>query len=166
MKLIKHGENGDMRSHSLRRAAGITAALITGAFSLGVGGASTAQAADVVNTFKNQATGNCLLSTTTHTVWALPCDGSSYRQWNVHQWADNTRELRNVRDGLCLDDSNGFGLRMFSCNATPFQSWYVKRWNDGTIELKNQATGRCLDDSEGYSTRTFPCNATPYQSWY
>ncbi|MPY52327.1 RICIN domain-containing protein [Streptomyces acidicola] len=163
------GRTGEMRTpnrRSLRRAAGLTAASIAGAFSLGIAGASTAQAADVVNTFKNQATGNCLEGIEDGRARSYPCVGTSTQQWNVHQWADSTRELKNLKTGLCLDDSNAFGLRTFPCNATPFQSWYVKRWNDGTIEFKNQATGRCLDDSAAYGLRTFPCNATPYQSWY
>ncbi|WP_322620854.1 RICIN domain-containing protein [Streptomyces acidicola] len=129
---------------------------------------------DVINTFKNQATGLCMgaypgngTGSDYIGVGTGGCgDGVMAYQWNVHQWADGTRELKNTSYGLCLDDSNAYGLRMFPCNATPFQSWYVRRWNDGTIELKNQATGRCLDDSAAYHLRTFPCNATPYQSWY
>ncbi|MFF4830064.1 hypothetical protein ACFY20_46000 [Streptomyces sp. NPDC001312] len=167
MTLTERGDKNSTLQGWLHRAAGITAVLITTAFSLGVAGATTAQAAtqDVTWTLKNQETGRCL-----HGDWGnvqtYGCTSHPSMYWNVHQWKDGTRELKSQFTGLCLDDSDAYGTRMYSCNASQFQSWYVHRWNDGTLELKNQATGRCLDDSRAYGLRTYPCNATTYQSWY
>ncbi|MFF4796020.1 RICIN domain-containing protein [Streptomyces sp. NPDC001276] len=167
MTLTERSDKNSTLRRSLHRAAGITAVLITTTFSLGVAGATTAQAAtqDATWTLKNQETGRCLNGSWGN-AHAFPCSGSPSQHWNVHQWKDGTRELKSMESGQCLDDSNDYGTRVYVCNATPYQSWYVHRWNDGTLELKNQATGRCLDDSFAYGLRTYPCNATPYQSWY
>ncbi|MGW2770782.1 RICIN domain-containing protein [Streptomyces sp. NPDC001275] len=165
MKLTERSDKNSTLRRPLHRAAGITAMLITTAFSLGVAGATTAQAAtDSVQTFKNQETGRCL---STLGGWPHPgsCDGHTVTKWNVHHWKDGTIELRSLYSGECLDHSV-YGLRMYPCNATQFQSWNVHHWKDGTIELKNQATGRCLDDSSAYGLRPYPCNATRFQSWY
>ncbi|MET9887338.1 RICIN domain-containing protein [Streptomyces sp. NPDC006430] len=55
------------------------------------------------------------------------CLGNDHQKWNVHQWADGTRELRNVKTGLCLDDSPAHHLRTFPCGThsqkSPYQTW-------------------------------------------
>ncbi|WP_194236343.1 RICIN domain-containing protein [Streptomyces acidicola] len=148
----------------LRRTAGITAALAGAAVSLGVATPSPAQAADVVSTFRNQATNGCLDASLNNYKRTWPCYGDAAQRWNVHAWRDGTHELRSLEGGWCLDDSS-YGLRTYPCNSTTFQSWYLHYWDDGTWELRNQATGKCLDDSS-YGLRTFPCNATTFQSWF
>ncbi|MFF4948462.1 ricin-type beta-trefoil lectin domain protein [Streptomyces chattanoogensis] len=150
------------------RTAAVTAALVMGAFSLGVVNPSSAHAGtqDVVNTFRNQSSGDCLdVFGVRYGPTTVPCNGNVEQNWNVHVWADNTRELKSLSNGECLDDSDAYGLRIYPCNASPWQSWYVHRWNDGTIELKNQATGRCLGEGDT-GLWTYPCSSSPYQSWY
>ncbi|MFF4791618.1 RICIN domain-containing protein [Streptomyces sp. NPDC001276] len=165
MKFTERGDKNSTLRRPLHRAAGSASTLTTAVLSLIMLGATTAHA-DTTQTFKNQATGRCLhADVTVPSVYAVRCDGDSWQRWNVHVWADGTREIKHVMTGECLDDSNAYGLRKFPCNASKFQSWYIHRWNDGTIEVKNQATGRCLDDSNAYGTRTYPCNATEFQSW-
>ncbi|MER8161321.1 RICIN domain-containing protein [Streptomyces sp. NPDC094472] len=150
-----------LRSGRRSRVAGLTAVLVTGVLGIGVANASSAKA-DAINTFTNHATSKCL----EYGYTSSNCDGHPAQQWNVHAWADGTRELKNMFVGKCLDDSNQYGLRTFPCNATPYQSWYVIRHNNNTLSLRNEATGRCLDDSLEYGLRTFSCNGMSYQEWY
>jgi hypothetical protein len=117
---------------------------------------------DVINTFRNQASGLCLDGGNSNLLFT--CNGTAWQQWNVHVWADGTRELRNVATGQCLD-SVSMGVFTSPCDTSTDQSWYVLFWSDGTISLKNQYHGRCLEDNAGYAI-TSNCNASPAQSWY
>lgn len=148
------------RSGRRGRVAGLTAALVTGVLCLSVTNAPSAQA-DEINTFHNVATEQCL-----EYGYSRDCDDHVAQQWNVHVWADGTRELRNLFVDQCLDDSFEMGLRTFPCNVSTYQSWYVTYSDQGPwFELRNEATGRCLDDSE-YGLRTIDCNGSTYQLWY
>ncbi|MBM7786080.1 RICIN domain-containing protein [Tenggerimyces flavus] len=157
-------------SHVVRSLAMLvgTTALAVASFAALGGSAS----ADSTQTFKNQWTKKCLDDSSAHGVRTFTCNGTSYQQWKVHVWGDQTRQLRSNSTGKCLDDSN-LGLRTFNCwpgsdARSKFQSWYVHRWNDGTIQFKNQTTGRCLDDTGGKGLRAIKCYAggSKYQSWY
>lgn len=146
-------------------------ALLIGVCVLGAGSlvlTAGSASADSVQTFKNQATKQCL-DDSGKGLRTITCNGKVTQKWNVHTFNDRTRQLKSKGTGRCLDDSSK-GLRTFKCwpGSNPnsrFQSWFVKKFNDGTIRFQNQATKRCLDDSSK-GLRTFRCNTTKFQSWF
>ncbi|MGK5637127.1 RICIN domain-containing protein [Streptomyces sp. URMC 126] len=125
--------------------------------------AAPAGTTDVVQSFRNQATGRCIDDTNQgFRTWS--CNGSTPQKWSVHVWGDGTRQLRSVNTGRCVEDTDNGFRTVGSCGSAPEQSWWVKVWGDGTVRFQNQATGRCIDDSnQGF--RTWACNDSPYQSW-
>lgn len=125
--------------------------------------ATTASAADAINTFKNQATNRCI-DDTDRGFRTWDCNGTNAQNWIVHKWNDGTVQLKNVNTNRCMYDSDQ-GFKTLSCDSSPNQSWYVRHWADGTLELKNQATNRCIDDSN-VGFRTLGCNAGTFQSWF
>ncbi|MBD0841790.1 MULTISPECIES: RICIN domain-containing protein [unclassified Streptomyces] len=146
-------------SSTLVRAA----ALGTSVAALAFLPATTASAADVINTFKNQATNRCIDDTNQgFRTWS--CNDSNAQKWIVHKWNDGTVQLKNVNTNRCMYDSDQ-GFKTLPCDDSRNQSWYVKKWADNTIELKNQATNRCIDDSN-VGFRTLGCNAGTFQSWF
>lgn len=162
MKLAERGDTNSILRRWLRRAAGISAALIMTASALGVAGAPTAQA-DTVTTWWSDYSFGCLTDSGVGTIVIQPCYGNGGQQWNVHPWADNTFEFKTTYYNWCLDDSS-LGLRPYPCNQSRFQSWYQIPDGYGHVALKNQATGNCLDDSQ-YGLRMFACNGLFYQEW-
>ncbi|MET9415679.1 RICIN domain-containing protein [Streptomyces klenkii] len=125
--------------------------------------AAPAGAEDVVQSFRNQATGKCMDDTNNgFRTWS--CNGSTPQKWSVHVWGDGTRQLRSANTGRCVEDTDNGFRTVGSCSSAPEQSWWVKVWADGTVRFQNQATLRCIDDSnQGF--RTWACNDSPYQSW-
>ncbi|GGR27105.1 RICIN domain-containing protein [Streptomyces netropsis] len=122
-----------------------------------------ARADDVVQSFRNQATGRCMDDTNNgFRTWS--CNGSTPQKWSVHVWGDGTRQLRSLNTGRCVEDTDNGFRTVATCNSNPEQSWWVKAWGDGTVRFQNQATMRCIDDSS-LGFRTWACNDTPYQSW-
>ncbi|MFF4578842.1 RICIN domain-containing protein [Streptomyces sp. NPDC001373] len=130
--------------------------------------AARAAAADTVQTLRNEATSACL-DDSEYGVRTHACLGNDHQKWNVHRWADGTRELRNLKTGRCLTDHPVGQARPHPCDKAKDQSWIVHRYPDGAVELKNQQTGRCLDDSPAHHLRTFPCGThgqrSAYQTW-
>lgn len=126
--------------------------------------APAAQAADPIYSYKNQASGGCLLDSN---VRGLTTDNACYTwyddyRWAVHQWADGTVRLGNVGTGRCISDRNwGFAVSD-ACNSSENQSWWVVYWADGTRRFQNQATRLCLDRYTNLSQ----CDASTSQSWY
>ncbi|GLZ33632.1 hypothetical protein Lesp02_58200 [Lentzea sp. NBRC 105346] len=127
---------------------------------------------DATETYQNQETLRCI---TEHLgLHSDNCDPSdAYQYWNVHVWADNTRQIKGLVSGLCFDDSGPtFVTRPCWAPSDPrsrYQSWYVTRWNDGTIQLRNQATGRCIDDMNSLHTAAcYPGSdaRSRLQSWF
>ncbi|WP_326587681.1 RICIN domain-containing protein [Streptomyces sp. NBC_01294] len=128
-----------------------------------------ARALDSVQTFRNGATSACLDDSEAG-VRTYTCLGNEHQKWNVHQWADGTRELKNRKTGLCLTDHPRGTVTPQPCDKAKDESWFVHRYPDGAVEFKNQATGLCLDDSFEHRLRTFPCGThsarSPYQTWH
>ncbi|MGW0748778.1 RICIN domain-containing protein [Streptomyces sp. NPDC002587] len=79
--------------------------------------AAPAGALDSVQTFRNAATSACLHDSESG-VRTCTCRGNDHQKWNVHRWADDTRELKNQATGLCLDDSFEHHLRTFARSGT------------------------------------------------
>jgi hypothetical protein len=126
-----------------------------------VGGAGQASAADSVQKFTNGWSKYCLDDTSV-ALRTHQCNGTAAQKFNVHVWADGTRELRSIQTGRCVDDSVK-GLRSVVCNKSKYQSWYVDHIG-GSIRFRNQYTGNCMDDSpKGF--RAYACNTTAYQKW-
>ncbi|MDX6758718.1 RICIN domain-containing protein [Streptomyces sp. F8] len=130
--------------------------------------AAPTSALDSVQSFRNDATSACL-DDSEHGIRTYTCLGNDHQKWNVHRWADGTRELRNINTGRCLTGSPGGKVAPYPCDKAKDQSWIVHRYPDGAVELKNQQTGLCLDDSPSHHLRTFPCGThtqkSPYQTW-
>ncbi|WP_328929601.1 RICIN domain-containing protein [Streptomyces sp. NBC_00190] len=143
-------------------AIGLAAATTT------AGAAVPAGALDSVQTFRNGATSVCLDDSDAG-VRTYTCLGNDHQKWNVHRWADGTRELRNLKTGRCLTDFPRGSVSVHPCDKDKDESWIVHRYPDGAVELKNQATGLCLDDSFEHHLRTFPCGThsarSPFQTW-
>ncbi|MCF3179941.1 RICIN domain-containing protein [Streptomyces polychromogenes] len=156
-------------AHLLRSAA-LTCALLTAgpAPAAYATPAGAAPAADTIQTLRNDATSACL-DDSEYGVRTYTCLGNDHQKWNVHRWADGTRELRNTKTGRCLTDHPEGNVRPYACDKAKDQSWTVHRYPDGAVELKNQQTGLCLDDSPAHHLRTFPCGThsgkSPYQTW-
>ncbi|EFL18307.1 RICIN domain-containing protein [Streptomyces sp. C] len=131
--------------------------------------AAKAGSLDSVQTFRNAATSACLDDSDAG-VRTYACLGNDHQKWNVHQWADGTRELRNRKTGLCLTDHPRGTASAQPCDKAKDESWIVHRYPDGSVEFRNQATGLCLDDSPQHHLRTFPCGThaqkSPYQTWH
>lgn len=132
--------------------------------------AAPAAALATVQTFRNGATKACLDDSAEFGPRTYPCEaGNEHQKWNVHQWADGTRELKNVKTGYCLTGSHNGLVSAEICDKEKDESWIVHRYPDGSVELKNQATGLCLDDSFEFHLRTFACGThsqkSAYQTW-
>ncbi|WP_221889770.1 RICIN domain-containing protein [Streptomyces sp. WAC06614] len=155
------------RTGHLLRSAALACALLAAGPSPTA--AAAAPAADRIQTFRNAATSACL-DDSEYGVRTYTCLGNDHQRWNVHRWADGTRELRNVRTGRCLTDYPAGSVGPHACDKAKDQSWIVHRYPDGAVELKNQQTGLCLDDSPAHHLRTFPCGShadkSPYQTWH
>ncbi|WP_431907026.1 RICIN domain-containing protein [Nonomuraea jabiensis] len=121
-----------------------------------------AAAQDVINTFRNRATGRCLDDSGAG-LRSFACNGLNFQQWKVTVDGFGHRTLQNVNTGRCLDDS-GAGLRAFPCNGLTFQKWNVTKYGNGIV-LANHETKRCVDDS-GAGLRSFACNGLDFQRWY
>ncbi|MFD0264989.1 RICIN domain-containing protein [Streptomyces sp. NPDC127106] len=156
----------------LRAAAALACALLaaglaTATFTTEAGAVPTA-AADTVQTLRNDATSACL-DDSEHGVRTYTCLGNDHQKWNVHRWADGTRELRNIKTGRCLTGGPAGQVTPYPCDKAKDQSWFVHRYPDGAVELRNQQTGLCLDDSPAHHLRTFACGThsqkSPYQTW-
>ncbi|MEU8774195.1 RICIN domain-containing protein [Streptomyces sp. NPDC048606] len=153
-----------------RLRAALTCLLLTGALAAGAGVTATAAGAlDSVQTFRNGATSACL-DDSEHGTRTYTCFANQHQKWNVHQWADGTRELRNLQTGNCLTDFPRGRATALPCDKAKDQSWFVHRYPDGAVEFKNQESGLCLDDSPQHKLRTFPCGThaqrSPYQTWH
>lgn len=127
------------------------------------GGVDAASGVQAVQSYRNQATGECLNSSPNGFMWTYPCDGSSRRQWNVISHSDGTRGFKNIGNGYCLDDSAEYNIRAITCTGVIYQRWSITRWGDGTIRFQNRRTLECLDDTSG-SLNTTACNTSRGQS--
>ncbi|GAA4524276.1 RICIN domain-containing protein [Amycolatopsis samaneae] len=128
-----------------------------------------AGSADVVNTFRNLATGGCLDDSAKSGLRTFGCNKYDYQRWNAHP-RNGYVQLRNLATGRCLDDSKKFGIRAVkpcwpdgNANAV-FQNWKVLRTGK-LIQFRNQSTGLCLADIGGGKLRTEPCSAATNQKW-
>jgi hypothetical protein len=166
-----------MRPHSFHRgllalvgAAGLLACATTAASAHPVtaqaqartaGPATVLGATDAVETYGNMATGSCL-DDSQYGLRGYACNGGVYQKWNVHKWADDTRQFRNLATNECLYD-DGVTLDTRACNSSKQQSWFVFH-NGDKLTFQSQATGECLDDSQ-YGLRTIRCNGGVNQAW-
>ncbi|MGW6984870.1 RICIN domain-containing protein [Streptomyces sp. NPDC054932] len=160
----------NIRSTAKSARAALSGILLTAtlATATATSDAVSAAALDSVQTFRNAATSACLDDSDAG-VRTYTCLGNEHQRWNVHQWADGTRELKNLKTGLCLTDHPRGSASAQPCDKAKDESWFVHRYADGAVEFKNQATGLCLDDSHQFHLRTFPCGThaqkSPYQTW-
>ncbi|MER5883189.1 RICIN domain-containing protein [Streptomyces sp. NPDC001941] len=162
------------RDRGLRRgllalvgAAGLLAGATTAASAQPLGTPAPAPdavvlgATDAVETYGNMATGSCL-DDSQYGLRGYACNGGVYQKWNVHKWADNTRQFRNLATNECLYD-DGVTLDTRACNSSRQQSWFVFVKGD-KLTFQSQATGECLDDSQ-FGLRTIRCNGGVNQTW-
>ena len=76
------------------------AALGTSVAALAFLPATTASAADAVNTFKNQGTNRCI-DDTNQGFRTWDCNGTPAQNWIVHTWRDGTVQLKNANTNRC-----------------------------------------------------------------
>lgn len=151
---------------SMRRGAVVAAALcvsVSGGLAQAVP-VSPADAAAVIQTFRNQGSGLCMDDTNV-AFRTYRCNGTNPQKWRVRTLWPNTRELRNVNTGRCIEDGRD-NLRTWRCDESGYQKWYIDHWNDGTIRFRNRATGRCIVDDPLFGLEIATCNASRNQSWY
>lgn len=138
----------------LRMALSIAIAMIAAGTSL-VATSGTASA-DSVQVFHNGQSGFCLDDSDDGNHFGLrvfPCNGTSYQQWNVHVWEDDTRQLKNVATQRCIggvQDRSNAQLTLGPCTSSEEMSWRIGYVPDGGIRFIPQAAGNfCLADYGG-----------------
>ena len=77
-----------------------------------------------IETYQNLATGRCLDSNTSGSVYTLGCNGGSFQKWNVIANSDGTRSFRNLATSRCLDSNTSGSVYTLGCNGGSFQRWY------------------------------------------
>ncbi|TQL66212.1 ricin-type beta-trefoil lectin protein [Nocardioides albertanoniae] len=156
-----------LRTHRPQRTAAVALAALIAAIGLLAGFAQPASAA--TQTYRNEATGQCLEDVGGGEPRTSACVGVTTQQWNVKSWNDGTKRFQNAKTGECLHAQIGTGtgvifLRSLPCNDSEQQSWWVKRWSDGTIRFQNEAFDWCIQDP--YVGGLAACDSSENQSWH
>jgi len=71
----------------------------------------------------NKATGRCLDSDPSGTVYTLRCNGGSFQQW-VPETTGSYDNLRNVATGRYLDGNHDGSVYTLPPNGGIFQKWF------------------------------------------
>ncbi|WP_327257712.1 RICIN domain-containing protein [Streptomyces sp. NBC_01244] len=130
-----------------------------------IGGSGSASAAEVGEvTWKNVATGRCLLHPGSETVTTGSCGGNDSVWLDIRTDDGVTWNEVNRTYGWALDSNASGAVYQLSRNSGSYQRWYELKDSKGWY-LKNKATARCLDSNGSGNVYTLGCNGGNYQRW-
>ncbi|HNC10069.1 MAG TPA: RICIN domain-containing protein, partial [Anaerolineales bacterium] len=109
-----------------------------------------------ITRYINVATGFCLDSNFENKVYAIPCNGGDFQNWEI-----KGKSIINVATGFCLDSNFNGDVYAIDCNGGNFQNW-----NRLGLTLVNVETGLCLGN-EGTGVYTSSCDGSgsTYENW-
>lgn len=131
--------------------------------------AASTPAPNIVSTFKNVGTGQCLNNiaptpVNSSSVQGSPCNDQLSEVWSF-AGSNQAGVFRNVATGHCLTSDAMGNVSAVPCDILPVHEWFVA--GSGGI-VRDLATGRCLEDFPVDSgtiitnvIRTVPCSPTP-----
>lgn len=167
-------ERSDTSSRDAHRwRTGAAALFLALGFSLLHTGTASADSTIKTDLLRNWATGRCLDSDSSGSVYTLPCQsGNGYQTWSLvlvdHRDYDVV-QIKNKATGRCLVQVDS-ALGTAPCSSYNQWGYQLQLWlgvGSGwdKVSLKSFAWNTCLDSDTAGSVYPFTCNGGGYQKW-